>query len=395
MPVFHYQAIDSKGKKTKGFVDAMNELEAKQKLREQGVMLTKLGSNQSLKRRQHLNADQLLAFSTMMNQLMSAKLPLYESLTTLEEQVRAEPYHRIILSLAEQVKAGSTLSDAMKHFPDSFNSLYVSMIAAGEASGSLESILDRLVLFLNKQSKLRKQISNALIYPGILAAFAFCVIILLMGFVVPSMEGIFEGRTLNGFTEVVLGISRFLRSHWLLLIILIGGSGFGLFTYLRRPKGQQDLERLLMKMPLIKTLLIEAALVRFSRTLSTLLEGGLPLIDGLKLSAGVMQNHLMQEEVKRAENRVLEGGRLKDEFRRSRYLPQMAIRMMAIGEDSGHLSDMLKKVADIYEEDLEKTIERTMSLAQPCILIIMGAIIGLVLLAILLPMTDLSSLTET
>jgi general secretion pathway protein F len=251
------------------------------------------------------------------------------------------------------------------------------------------------VLFLNKQAKLRKQISNALIYPGILAAFAFCVIILLMGFVVPSMEGIFEGRTLNGFTELVLGISRFLRSHWFLLIVLLGGSAFGLYTYLRRPKGQQDLERLLMKMPLIKTLLIEAALVRFTRTLSTLLEGGLPLIDGLKLSAGVMQNHLMQEEVKRAENRVLEGGRLKDEFRRSRYLPQMAVRMMAIGEESGHLSEMLKKVADIYEEDLEKTIERTMSLAQPCILIIMGAIIGLVLLAILLPMTDLSSLTET
>lgn len=395
MPVFHYQAIDGKGKKIKGFVEAMNEPEAKQKLREQGVMLTKLGGQSAFKRRQHLNSDQLLAFSTMMNQLMSAKLPLYESLTTLEEQVRLEPYHRIVLSLAEQVKAGSTLSDAMKSFPDSFNGLYVSMIAAGEASGSLESILDRLVLFLNKQAKLKKQISNALIYPAILAGFAFCVIILLMGFVVPSMEGIFEGRTLNGFTESVLSISRFLRSHWILLSLFFIAALAGLFTYLRKPAGKLQLQLFLMKLPLIKSLLTESALVRFARTLSTLLEGGLPLIEGLKLSGGVMQNHLMEEEVKRAEKRILEGGRLKDEFKRSRYLPQMAIRMISIGEESGHLGDMLKKVADIYEDDLEKRIDRTMSLVQPLILIVMGAIIGLVLLAILLPMTDLSSLTET
>lgn len=395
MPVFHYQALDPKGKKLKGFIEAQNTLEAKAKLREQGVMITSLGANKELKKRQHLNQEQLLSFSTMLSQLIGAKLPLYESLIAIEEQVRREPYHRIILSLAEQVKAGSTLSEAMRSFPESFNRLFTSMVGAGEASGALESVMQRLVLFLNRQAKIKKQIQNALIYPAILASFAFVVIILLMGFVVPSIEGVFEGRTLNGYTELVLSISRFFRSNWWILLILTFITGFGLYTYLSRPKGKLALEKALMKLPLIKTLMIEAALVRFTRTLSTLLDGGLPLIEGLRLSGGVMQNHLMEEEIVRAEKKILEGGRLQDELKRSRYLPHMAIRMLSVGEETGHLSEMLKKIAEIYEEDLEKTIDRTMSLAQPAILILMGAIIGMVLLAILLPMTDISSLTQT
>ncbi len=395
MAVFHYQAIDSKGKKLKGFIEAQNSAEAKQKLREQGVMVTSLGSNSETKNRQRLNPEQLLSFTTLFSQLIGAKLPLYESLMAIEEQVRREPYHRIILSLSEQVRSGSTLSDAMKNFPDSFNKLYVSMVSAGEASGALESILNRLTLFLTKQEKIKKQIANALIYPAILATFAFAVIILLMGFVVPSIEGVFEGRTLNGYTEAVLGLSRFFRTNWILILsfltLLIGA----VYYYFSREKGKMLLESILMKTPLIKTLMIEAALVRFSRTLSTLLDGGLPLIEGLKLSRGVMQNRAMEEEVARAEKRILEGGRLQDELKRSRYIPQMAVRMISVGEESGLLSEMLKKVADMYEDDLEKTIEKTMSLAQPAILIVMGAIIGMVLLAILLPMTDISSLTET
>jgi general secretion pathway protein F len=395
LPVFHYQALETTGKKVKGFVEAQNEKEAKQKLREQSIMVTKLEVNASLKSSQHLNREQLLTFSSMLAELISAKLPLYESLSAIEEQVRKEPYHRIILSLAEQVKSGSPLSEAMKSFPESFNRLYISMVLAGEASGNLEEVLNRQVMFLKKEAKIRKQISNALIYPGILSLFAFAVIILLMGLVVPSIEGVFEGRQLNSYTMLVLSLSHLFREWWWLLLIAACGIGFGIYSYLSKPAGKLQLQKWLMKLPLIHKVMVQAALIRFSRTLSTLSESGLNLVEGLKLAGQVMQNPLMEEEIVRAEKRIIEGGRLQDELKKSRYLPKMAVRMIAIGEESGHLGEMLGKVADMYEDDLEKTIDRTMSLIQPAILVIMGAIIGLVLMAILLPMTDISSLTET
>lgn len=393
MPVFHYQAIGEKGKKKKGFIEAASLEDAKQKLREQNVFITHLATTSNLSKRQNLSGDKLLSFTTMLTQLVGSDIPLYESLVAVEEQVRGEPYHRIVLSLTEQVKSGSTLSEAMRSFPNSFNKLYTSMVGAGEAAGALKTVMLRLNQFLAKQSKLKKQISNALIYPAILACFALAVIILLMGFVVPSIEGIFEGRQLNSYTEFVLGISRFLRHFWWAVLPVFAGLAGWLYFLLKRPQGKAWIERVLMRLPVIRHFLIEAALVRFTRTLSTLLEGGLPLIEALALSKEVMQNIAMQEDIQKAEKKILEGGTLSIELKRSSYIPQMASRMIAVGEETGHLNQMLGKVADMYEESLEKTIERVMSLVQPAILIVMGAVIGLVLLAILLPMTDISSLS--
>lgn len=392
MPVYHYQAIEG-GKKRKGFIEAASLEDAKQKLREQNILITSLTTTSTLSKKQNLSSDKLLAFTTMLNQLISSNIPLYESLVAVEEQVRGEPYHRVVLSLTEQVKAGSRLSDAMKSFPESFNKLYTSMIGAGEAAGALKIVLGRLTQFLEKQAKLRKQISNALIYPAILACFALSVIILLMGFVIPSIEGVFEGRTLNAYTEVVISISRFLRKYWWILIIGLVSVGTWGYFFLKKPHVKTWIQRQLMRVPILRNFIIDAALVRFARTLSTLQEGGLPLIEALALSKEVMQNAPMQEDVGRAEKKILEGGNLSTELKKSRYIPSMAARMIAVGEETGHLSEMFRKVADMYEDSLEKTIERVMSLVQPAILIIMGVIIGLVLLAILLPMTDISALS--
>lgn len=391
MPVFHYQSIDERGKKRKGFIEAVNELEAKQKLREQGVLVTSLGTSAGKRGKQKLNGEQLLTFTAMFSQLIGSGIPLYESLLAIEEQVRNEPYHRIILSLTEQVKAGTTLSDAMRQFPESFSSLYTSMIGAGEAAGALEIVSKRLSQFLTKQQRLKKQIANALIYPGILASFALLVVALLMGFVIPSIEGVFEGRELNRYTLFILELSRFLRNYWWIYLPILVLGGLGSYYALKRPQGKLWLERQWLKIPYIRDLVIQAALVRFTRTMSTLQEGGLPVIEALDLAKGVMQNISMEEEIDRAQKKILEGGTLSSELRKSRYLPQLTSRMIAVGEESGHLTQMLAQIADMYEETLEKTIERVMSLIQPAILIVMGLLIGLLLLAILLPMTDVSA----
>lgn len=394
MPLYQYQAIDGIGKKRSGLLEAHNEREAKDKLREQGLMLTQLNAKVQVSSKQNLKGDSLVGFTMQVSQLVNAGVPLYESLLAVEELYRNEPFHRVILSLCEQIKAGSSLSEAMSAFPDSFDRLYRAMIAAGESVGALGIVLEKLSQLLAKQNKLKKQITTAMIYPGILAGFSLLIIFLLLGFVVPSIEGIFEDRQLNGFTEFVLKLSHVFRDYWWLYFPVLGGAVTYLVIKLRSPAGKLWLERNLLKVPLIRTLMIQAAMARFCRTMGTMQQGGLTMIDSLRLAREVMRNVVLEEEVKKAENKIIEGSSLSAELSKSKWIPMMVSRMLAVGEDSGSLIIMMNKIADMYEDEVEKTLDRLMALAQPLILITMGAIIGVVMLAILLPLTDISSLSQ-
>ncbi len=393
MPVFQYQALDRSNKKKRtGYLEATSEHEARRILREQGLLVMKVSTKTEMKRRQTLSGEALVNFTIQLSQLLGAGIPLYESLLTIEEQSRQEPYHRVLLSLCNQVKSGVPLSSAMNDFKESFSPLYRAMITAGESVGALEIVLDRLAYFLKKQLKLKSDITTALIYPSILALFSLTVISLLIGFVVPSIEGIFEGRELNTFTRIVLGTSKFLRKWWWLYLPMIAGLISYIVFFLRSPKGQIWMEKTFLKIPFIRKLTIQAAVARFCRTLGTLLQGGLPLIEALKISRQVMRNVVLEEEVKLAEGRIIEGRRLSQELQQSAYFPALVPRMLAVGEDSGTLVTMLNRLADMYEDELEKSLTRVTSLAQPVILIFMGVVIGMILLAILLPLTDISSI---
>lgn len=392
MPLYQYQALDQAGKKKNGFIEAHNERDAKSILRDQGVMVSQLSEKAEVSPRQNLKGEDLMTFTTQLSQLIGAGIPLYESLVTLEEQYRNDPYHRVILSLCEQIKAGAKLSDAMAHFPNSFNKLYRAMITAGESVGALNIVLERLSFLLARQMKLNKQITTALIYPGILACFSLVVITLLLGFVVPSIEAIFADRPLNGFTTMVLSVSHFFQNYWWLYIPV----GIGLVAFsvikLRSEQGKLWLERNLLKVPMVKTLVIQASMARFCRTMGTLLQGGLPIIESLRTAREVMHNVVLEAEIKEAEEKIIEGSSLSAELSQSKLIPSLIPRMLAVGEESGTIVVMLNKLAEMYEEELEKTLDRVMALAQPVILIFMGIVIGSILLAILLPLTDVSSL---
>lgn len=393
MPLYQYQALDIHGKRKKGLIEAQNEKDAKGKLREMGVMVTALTPKTAMASRQNLKGEKLVAFTLQLSQLVGAGVPLYESLMAIEGQSRNEPYHRVVLSLCEQIKAGASLSQSMSAFPDSFNQLYCSMIQAGEAVGVLDTVLEKLAGLLSKQLKLRSEIITALVYPGILAGFSVLVIFMLLGFVVPAIEGIFEEKKLNGFTRFVLSVSHFFRDYWWLYIPVIAGLVGYVVYFLRTPAGKLWLERICLKLPLIRTLTIQAAVARFCRTMGTLLQGGLPLIEAMRISRNVMRNSIMAEEVKVAEGRIIEGSSLGKELSRAKLFPPLVAQMLSVGEDAGNVVVMFNRIADMYEQDLEKTLNRLMALAQPVILIVMGAVIGMVLLAILLPMTDVSALS--
>jgi general secretion pathway protein F len=393
MPLYQYQALDKYGKKRAGLIEAQSERDGKDKLRDQSLMVTRISVKTGGTKRENLRGESLMTFTMQLSQLLNAGIPLYQSLVALEEQYRNEPFHRILLSLCEQIRTGTPLSQAMAGYPLSFNKLYCSMIAAGESAGALNIVLERLTHLLSKQMKLKRQITTALIYPCILASFSVLIIIMLLGFVVPSIEGIFEGRKLNTFTKLVIDTSHFFRNYWWAYIPMTAAF-FGFMIYqARAPKWRIWRERNFLKIPLVRTLMIQAAVARFCRTMGTMLQGGLPIIDSLHISRDVMRNVVLEDEVKRAESKIIEGSSLSHELMNSKWFPIMVSRMLAVGEESGTTTLMLNKIADMYEDELEKTLDQLMALAQPIILVFMGTIIGTVLMAILLPLTDVSSLS--
>ncbi|MBS4164724.1 Type II secretion system protein F [Candidatus Protochlamydia amoebophila] len=391
MPLYQYQYVDEKKKRRTGVIEAISERDAKEKLRDQGLLITQIQTKSKINGKQNLKGEALLAFTVQLSQLVNAGIPLYESLIAIEEQSRGESFHRVVLSLCEQIRTGMSLSGAMATYSESFDQLYCGMVAAGEAVGMLGPILEKLTQLLAKQMKLKKQITTAMIYPCILGGFSLLIITLLLGFVVPSLEGIFAERKLNAFTNAILGLSHLFRNYWwLYLPAFVVGTIFVIWKF-RSSEGKLWLEKTLLRIPVINTLVIQTAVARFCRTMGTLLQGGLNMIESLHISRGVMHNAVLEKEILQAEAKIIEGRSLSQELGKSKYIPPLVSKMLAVGEESGTSIVMLSRIADMYEQEIEKTLDRVMALAQPVILIVMGLIIGTVLLAIMLPLTDVSS----
>jgi general secretion pathway protein F len=401
MPIFYYRYVGSKGKKQSGRIDALSECDAKEKLRRQGMLVISFHKERPKKKlslqnkkTEILHGSHLVTFTTQLGQLLNAGIPLYESLISLEEQYRGEKFHPILLSLCDHIKGGSSLSQAMENFPESFNALYRAMITAGESIGALDITLEKLATLLNRQMKLKKQIVSALLYPLVLAAFSFLVIFLLLTFVIPSLQAIFEDRPLNGLTAFLISFSQFLSYHWFWYLPVLFGSIFLFFYFLHTSKGKQWKDRRLLQIPYIRTLVVQASMARFCRTMGTLLQGGVPIISALQISRNVVKNGFLEKIIENAEKKIIEGSFLSCELAKSSAIPPLIPRMLAIGEEGGSSQVMLHKIADLYEDEVEKTLTRITALAQPTILIVMGGVVGFIMMAVLLPLTDINAFLQ-
>ncbi len=394
MALYKYQALDVKGKLQKGSLEADSEKNARDRLREQGLMLKNLSLASASSSGGHLRGDDLLTFTMQLSQMLQAGMPLFESLASLEEHYRGEKFHTVLVSLCEAIKRGDSLSQAMSQSPRSFDTLYSAMVAAGEASGTLPSVVEKLSALISRQLKLRKQIITALIYPALLGGFALVIIFLLLSFVIPSLESIFGDRKVNGFTAVIIAVSHFLNRYWPVYLPLFGGLGLYAYIKLRSAEMKKKLLMTVSRLPVLRTLGLQTALARFSRTLATLQQGGLPIIDSLRIARRATGHPQLEAVVEQAEARIIEGSSLSRELKQSALVPPLVTRMLAVGEETGDTATMLRKIADIYEDDIEKTLQRITALAQPIILVVMGAIVGVVMLSILLPLTDISAFTQ-
>ncbi|MFW6131533.1 MAG: type II secretion system F family protein [Candidatus Aminicenantaceae bacterium] len=339
-------------------------------------------------RREKVTLKELSVYSRHLSVLIDAELPLIQSLNILaEEQEKNKYFKKVIKNIRADVEAGSALHQAKRKHPKVFDDLYCNLVATGEQSGSLDIMLTRLADYQEKIVKLRSQVKQAMIYPVAIVAFAIIVTIFMMWQVVPTFANIFMelGATLPGLTSFILAVSKFVQKYILfifigIIVLIIGYRYMG-----KTPGGRRILDRTYLKLPLFGKLLEKVALSRVTRTLSTLLTGGVAMLDSLKITAGTAGNVVMESYILEARKKVGEGQSMADSFRESGEFPFIFLQMVGVGEATGTLDEMLNKLADFYDDEVEMAVSGLLSMLEPLLLIFVGGLVGTIVISMYLP----------
>jgi general secretion pathway protein F/type IV pilus assembly protein PilC len=372
-------------------IDADSLISAKERLRRDKVLVTEVHALPEKHEERRLAPPLLLSFTREVAQLLRAGLPLYEGLLTIEEKYRRHKDHPLFLDLCDHLKEGANLSSALKRYPASFNPIYLAMVQVAEESGDLAAVFEELSQLITRQQKLRKQLGDALTYPTFLLIFCFCVVMGLLFFVIPSMKELFEGRALHPVTSLVLGVSAWVNAYGTTLLVTLLSCIGGAIWALRRPFVRLSLYKRALTLPLVRSLLVHAALLRFARAMGMLLSGGVPLLEALDLAKGVVKSPPFEEAIREARERIAQGERLSGAFSHDPLIPTLMLRMLSLSEETGKMQSAFYNLAGIYDEEMEKHLSQLTTFLQPALLIALGAIVGLVVLSILLPLTDVSS----
>ncbi len=340
---------------------------------------------------QKVKLKELAVYSRQLSVLIDAELPLIQGLTILAEQTKNKYFKQVIKDVRSDVEAGSTLNQAKKKFPRVFDDLYCNLVASGEQSGSLDIMLRRLAEFLEKIVRLRSQVKQAMIYPSAIVIFAILVVIFMLWRVIPVFANIFTelGATLPSLTAFIIALSNFVQKYILFIFIGVIALVFA-FRYVRRTEGgRKVIDRMLLRMPLFGPLLEKVGLSRVTRTLSTLLSGGVPMLESLKITSTTAGNVIIEDEIMRARSMVAEGTSLTDAFKEVGHFPFMLIQMIGVGEATGTLDEMLTKLADFYDEEVEATVANLLSVLEPILLIFVGGMVGTIVVSMYLPIFSL------
>ena len=340
---------------------------------------------------QKVRLKELAVYSRQLSVLIDAELPLIQGLTILAEQTKNKYFRQVIKDVRSDVEAGSTLNQAKKKFPRVFDDLYCNLVASGEQSGSLDIMLRRLAEFLEKIVRLRSQVKQAMIYPSAIVVFAVLVVIFMLWKVIPVFANIFTelGATLPSLTAFIIALSNFVQKYILFIFIGIIALVFA-FRYARRTDGgRRVIDRMLLKMPLFGDLIEKVGLSRVTRTLSTLLSGGVPMLESMKITSTTAGNVIVEEQIMRARSLVAEGTSLTDAFKEVGNFPFMLIQMIGVGEATGTLDEMLTKLADFYDEEVEAAVASLLSILEPILLIFVGGLVGTIVVSMYLPIFSL------
>lgn len=418
MPVYEYKGLNAKGKAVQGVKEADSPRGLKTLLRKEGIFLTDLyeekAGKQNKKKKlsggkektslldkefdfqkyfQRVTLQEVSLFTRQLSTLLAAGIPLVESLAALVDQTDNDKFKRILSQLKDRVNEGSSFADALKEHTSLFSNLYINMVRAGETSGNLETVLQRLAEFTEAQMKLRGKLRGALIYPLVMTIIGMAVVGILMTFVVPKITKLFEdlNATLPIYTRVLITVSRAFQNYWFILIPLIGLAIYGLKRYLSTEKGTAQYDAIVLKVPIFGPLVRMIATSRFSSTMSTLLSSGVPMLSAMSIVQTIVGNTVLSKVIEEARDNVREGESLAAPLRRSGEFDPIVGHMISVGERSGHLEEMLQHVADSYQNQVDDRVNSLTALLEPLILVVMAVVVGFIIMSIMMPILQLNN----
>ncbi len=408
MPVYEYKALDIRGKSLKGIIDADSVSAARQKLRETNIFPIDLTETSVEENKvptgrsigdlfKRISLQEVSVMTRQLATLLGASLPLVTSLTALISQITNPRLKKTLAQIKEDVNEGNSFAWSISRYPAIFSTFYVNMVRAGEASGTLDIVLERLTDFNESQQALRGKIKAALAYPIFMFLIGTIVLFFLTTFIVPKITGIFSEmhQTLPGITIFLISISGFLKSFWTAIVLIIIISFIGLrYMFTKTIRGQYLWDKIKLKMPLFGSLTHKMAVARFSRTLGTLLESGVPMLTALSIVKNVVNNRLIADSIAEASRDVEEGQNLSATLLKSRLFPPIVTQMISAGEQSGTLEKMLYKIADSLENEVESNITMMTSMLEPVMILVMGRLVGFIVISILLPIFEMNQLIK-
>jgi type IV pilus assembly protein PilC len=386
---FTWEGTDRAGKKVKGKVVSTTEAAVRSELRRQGVVATRVRKQSSLlQTRGKVTPADISIFSRQLATMMAAGIPLVQSFDIIGAGHENPAMQKLILAVKADVEGGSSLAAALAKHPLHFDDLYVNLVTAGEQAGALETLLDKIATYKEKTEAIKKKVKKALFYPAAVVVVAFIVTAILLIYVIPEFEALFQGfgADLPAFTRLVIDISKFVRNQgWIIAILLIGGIVAFVYFKKRSRAFQHFLDRAVLRIPIIGPILNKSAIARYARTLSTTFAAGVPLVEALSSVAGATGNIVYESAVLRMRDEVATGTRLQRAMENTDLFPNMVNQMIAVGEESGSLDEMSAKVADFYEEEVDNAVDSMSSLLEPLIMAILGVLVGGLVIAMYLP----------
>jgi len=393
---FLWEGTDRKGNKVKGKSMAADEAQVRADLRRQGVVPSRIRKQSPglFKGTAKVTAGDIAIFSRQLATMLAAGIPLVQAFEIVGNGHENAAMQKLILSIKADVEGGSALAEALAKHPIYFDDLFVNLVEAGEQAGALETLLDKVATYKEKTEAIKKKIKKALTYPAAVLVVAFVVTIILLIFVIPAFEDLFQGfgADLPAFTRMVINLSEFVRDRGWILAMMLGAGVYTFFYFKKRSRPMRHfLDRTALRTPVIGPILQKAAIARYARTLSTMFSAGVPLVEALESVAGATGNIVYEEGVLKMRDEVSTGQRLQQAMENTDLFPNMVIQMIAVGEESGSLDEMSAKVADFYEEDVDNAVDNLSSLLEPMIMAILGILVGGLVVAMYLPIFKMGS----
>jgi type IV pilus assembly protein PilC len=399
MPLYEWQGKTARGEVRSGTLKADSEALLRANLRREGIILTKASEKKSGEKIEKYNANKkikplgVVLFTRQLATMITSGLPLVQSLDILSNQIEDKNLRGIVREIKAKIEGGSRFADALRDYPKCFDVLYVNLVVAGEEGGMLDTVLNRLAIYMEKIEKLKKKIKSAMIYPISIIVVAIGVVMVLLIFVIPVFEGMFKdmGAELPLPTQVVINISKFVKSYIIHMGIALAIAVFLFRRYYRTESGQRSVDRIILKIPVFGVLALKSSVARVTRTLATLLSSGVAILESLVIVARVAKNKIIEDALIVARTRISEGKSMSEPLQDSGVFPPMVVQMVQVGESTGALDNMLNKIADFYEEDVDNLVTNLTSLMEPIIMMFLGVILGGLIIAMYLPIFKLGT----